>query len=87
MKVFCFVRHQQNPANHKVPRRAGLDALNQATLYNEESGFLKAKARTTAYIAKLIRWEFGKFAEDVEKSRNELGKIFRDALKTGSEDF
>ena len=62
-------------------------SLNQAALYSEESGFLKAKARATAYIAKLIPWEFGKFAEDAEKSRNELAKVFRGALKAGSEDF
>jgi hypothetical protein len=52
--------------------------LNEASLYSEESGFLKAKARALAYRTKLgIPRAFWKFTEDTEELRNEVAKAFR----------
>ena len=89
-----FAEENRKPDKRGTPRpfhdpRQGQSkvALNQAALYSEESGFLKAKARATIYIAKLIPWEFGKFAQDAEKLRIELAEVFRGALKTASKDF
>jgi hypothetical protein len=47
----AFHDPRQGQAN-KVP-------LNEAPLYSEESGFLKAKARALKHRAKLFPWEFG----------------------------
>jgi hypothetical protein len=54
---------------------------NEADLYGEESGFLKAKARALSYRANLIPWEFGKIAEDDEKATRRLAAAFRKVLK------
>jgi hypothetical protein len=51
----------------------------EAPLYSEESGFLKAKARALRYRAKLIPWEFGKFAKERERQKREWATIFRKA--------
>jgi hypothetical protein len=55
--------------------------LSEAPLYSEESGFLRAKARALNYLAELIPSEFGRRADNPEKSANDLAKVFRDALK------
>jgi hypothetical protein len=39
---------------------------NEAPLYSEESGFPKAKKRAEGYLAKLIPWEFGEYAQERE---------------------
>ena len=44
---------------------------NEAPLYSEESGFLKAKARALKYRAKLLPWEFGKYAQETEQEKRE----------------
>ena len=59
-------------------------SLNEAPLYsehNEESGFLKAKARALAYGMELIPWAFRKSAEDADRLQNEAPKDFRNARK------
>jgi hypothetical protein len=44
---------------------------NEAPLYSEESGFLKAKKRAEDHLAKLIPWEFGKYAEEKEQQKRQ----------------
>jgi hypothetical protein len=61
--------------------------LNEAPLYSEESGFLKAKARALAYGKELIPWAFRNFADDTERLRNEVAESFRTARKQALEDF
>jgi hypothetical protein len=58
--------------------------LNEAPLYseyNEESGFLKAKARALKYRAELLQWEFGKYAEERESQKREWAAAFKKELK------
>jgi hypothetical protein len=50
--------------------------LNEAPLYSEESGFLKAKARALQYRAELIPWEFGKYAKEREQQNLEWVAAF-----------
>ena len=57
------------------------DAANEAPLYSEESGFLKAKKRAKDYLGELIPWEFGKYAEETEQQKREWAAAFRKALK------
>lgn len=54
---------------------------NEAPLYSEESGFLKAKARALKHRAELIPWEFGKYAEEREQQKREWEAAFRKVLK------
>jgi hypothetical protein len=56
-------------------------AVSEAPLYSEQSGFLKAEKRALAYRAKLIPWEFGKYAEEREQQKREWAATFRRALK------
>ena len=89
-EALAFAEKNRKRDKHRKPRQFH-DArkeqsktkmpLNEAPLYSEESGFLKAKARAQKRLARLFPWEFGMFAEDAEKSRNELVKVFRNALK------
>jgi len=89
-KALAFAEKNRKRDKHGKPRQFH-DArkeqsktkmpLSEAQLYSEESGFLKAKARATTHIAKLIPWEFSKFAEDAAKLRNEVAEVFRVALK------
>ena len=55
--------------------------VNEAQLYTEQSGFLKAKKRALAHRAKLIPWEFGKYAEERELQKRKWGGAVRKALK------
>jgi hypothetical protein len=55
--------------------------LNEAPLYSEESGFLKAKKRAEDHLAELIPWEFGKYAEEREQQKREWAAAFRKALR------
>jgi hypothetical protein len=55
--------------------------INEAALYSEESGFLKAKARALKYRAKLIPWEFGQDAKETATFRKDMIEWFKDALK------
>jgi hypothetical protein len=61
--------------------------LNEAPLYSEESGFLKAKKRAKDYLAELIPWEFGKYAEERERHKRELAAVFKKALQEAKKDF
>jgi hypothetical protein len=54
---------------------------NEAPLYSEESGFLKAKKRAKDHLAELIPWEFGKYAEETEQQKREWAAAFKKALK------
>ena len=54
---------------------------NEAPLYSEESGFLKAKERAEDHLAELIPWEFGKYAEEKERQKREWAAAFTKALK------
>jgi hypothetical protein len=54
---------------------------NDAPLYSEQSGFLKARARRVAYLEELIPWEFGRIAEERERQKTELHQAFSSALK------
>jgi hypothetical protein len=55
---------------------------NEAPLYSEESGFLKAKARALKYLAEVIPWEFGKYAGTFG---HEMVERFKKALKEAQE--
>jgi hypothetical protein len=57
---------------------------NQAPLYSwqtGESAFRKAKVRVDRYLAELIPWEFGEYAEEVETLGREMVERFKEALK------
>jgi hypothetical protein len=54
--------HDPRKGQTKVPP-------NDAPLYSEESGFLKAKKRAEDHLAELIPWEFGKYTEVPSKRR------------------
>jgi hypothetical protein len=65
------------------PRKGQTEKVppNEAPLYSEESGFLKAKARALKYRAELLRWEFGKYAQETEQQKREWAAAFTKALK------
>jgi hypothetical protein len=56
-------------------------SVSEAPLYSEQSGFLRAEKRALDYRAKLIPWEFGKYAEEREQQNREWAAAFRKALK------
>lgn len=65
------------------PRKGQTEKVppNKAPLYSEESGFLKAKKRAKDYLAELIPWEFGTYAEETEQQKCEWAAAFKKALK------
>jgi hypothetical protein len=83
---------QSNRLDHRPfhdPRRGQTEKapLNEAPLYSEESGFLKAVKRAKDYLAELIPWEFGKYAEEREQQNRECAAALRKALKRTKQDF
>jgi hypothetical protein len=57
---------------------------NQAPLYSwqtGESAFRKAKVRVGRYLAELIPWEFGKYAEEAKTFGEEAAERFNKALE------
>ena len=63
---------------------------NEAPLYSwqtGESAFRKAKVRVDRYLAELIPWEFGKYAQEAETFGQEMVERFNKALKRRSKDF
>jgi hypothetical protein len=70
-RAFCDPRKGQTK---RVPP-------NEAPLYSEESGFLKAKARALKHRAQLIPWEFGKYADERKQQRRKWAAAFKKALK------
>jgi hypothetical protein len=77
---------QSNRLNHRPfhdPRTGQTEKRppNEAPLYSEESGFLKAKKRAKDYLAELIPWEFGKYAEEREQQEREWAAASKKALK------
>ena len=61
--------------------------LNEAPLYSEESGFLKAKKRAKDYLAELIPWEFGKYAEEREQQKREWAAALQKGTARSEKDF
>jgi hypothetical protein len=54
---------------------------NEAPLYSEESGFSNAKKRAEGYLAQLVPWEFGEYAQEREQQKREWAAAFRKALE------
>jgi hypothetical protein len=72
---------EPNPFHDPRRRPSKKVPVNEAQLYTEQSGFLKAKKRALAHRAKLIPWEFGKYAEERELQKRKWGGAVRKALK------
>jgi hypothetical protein len=57
-----FIEQHRDPDRQFHDRRQGQSTYNQAPLYSEQSGFLRAIARAQAYLGELFPWEFGRIA-------------------------
>jgi hypothetical protein len=61
--------------------------VNEADLYSEESGFLKAKTRAKDYLAEIIPWEFSEDAKGPVTFGQEMVEEFKKILKRRPKDF
>jgi hypothetical protein len=82
---------------HDLRRGQEKHRINEASLYSEESGFLKAKQRVQAYLKERIPWEFFKEAKDAELeemrarwgatepiAKEDLPELVKDAKASGT---
>jgi len=62
---------------HDPRQGQGKQQINAASLYSEESGFLKARGRARAYLEQRMPWEFFRKAaeEELEKMRERIKRL------------